>query len=1195
MANSKFLTDAQHYLEEAKNRSFSEEERSQNAIKLAGCMLCEAKRIQTAKERSLQGQLARMMHDPVGKSFTTSMTDQCFRSSYSPRIADQLTYLIKKFGVPHFLSPIKKMGLVIFKWLGKPFAFISVPLVRMMLRGETSTVILPGEPSKMSSHMKKRRAEGVRINLNHLGEAILGEEESLHRLSIYLNDLANPEIEYISIKISTIYSQINLLGKEMTLGILSDRLKQLYRAAKTHKYTKKNGEQVSKFVNLDMEEYRDLNLTVELFRLVLDDPEFHDCSAGIVLQSYIPDSFNIQKELTAWAMARVAKGGAPIKIRIVKGANLAMEQVEASMRGWEQAPYAIKSDVDANFKRMLLYGCQPQHAQAVNLGIASHNLFDVAYTLLLRAEKKLEKFVCFEMLEGMADHIRRTVQQLSGDMLLYCPTATQEEFQNAVAYLVRRLDENTAPENFLRHAFDMVPGSKDWQSQAALFSKACSNINDVSDSPRRKQNRLLPPKKETNASFKNEADTDWTLPANLQWAENIIINEKSHTYPETIPLVLGSCVISDTTQYGTGEDPSYPGKKLYKYALAGEPELEIAMQTALIGFKQWSEIPLRSRLSLFDEAAHLMRFHRGDLIGAMIADTGKTIPEGDVEVSEAIDFIDYYKHNIQEWIDTKGIECKPKGVVLVAPPWNFPCSIPTGGIMAALAAGNAVIFKPAPESILVGWRLVNILWQAGISKEALQFFCCPDEPIGNKLIQDNRINAVILTGATSTAKHLRKLRPALHLLAETGGKNALIVTRMADRDLAVKDLVQSAFGHAGQKCSACSLAIVEKEVYDDPQFRKQLRDAAASLMVGSPWDPSSKVNPLVRVPNADLLRALTQLDKGEEWLLKPQPHPTNPNLWSPGIKLGVKIGSFTQRTELFGPVLGIMCAKDLEEAISMANATSYGLTAGIHTLDEREQNIWISKIIAGNCYINRGITGAVVLRQPFGGCKESCMGGGAKAGGPNYLLQLMDVKDTGLPNEREPLSDHVDSFHRLVVQQDWTEADLERWTVSLGNYAFYYKHYFSKRHDPSMVLGQHNFLYYVPQFPQVIRIQDHDSPIDALRAIAAALTCSAPFEISISKKKRSIIPNGSWNEQEQKINIIEENDEELIKRLHSESIKYMRFLSPPSASVEQALADVSCHTNRAPVQSNGRLELLNNLREVSLSIDYHRYGYLGTD
>lgn len=1191
MKPSHHINEALQILEDSRGHDLSDKRRTEMAIQLAGLMLEASQFVQTSRERRQEQQLARMMNDPEGKAFITNMTDQCFRSQNSKRIADQLVFLIKKYGIPHFFDFYEKFGMFLFRECGRPLAPLTIPLVKRMLRKEMSNVILPGDPKALSQHMKRRREDGVRINLNHLGEAILGEEEAERRLQIYLDDLAHPQVEYISIKASTLFSQISLLGWEDTLRILGSRLKRLYKEAKNHSYILPDGRSIPKFVNLDMEEYKDLHLTVELFRRVLDDAEFYQHSAGIVLQAYLPDSFLFQQELTVWAMQRVRHGGAPIKIRLVKGANLAMEQVEASLKGWPQAPYLSKTEVDANYKRMINYACEPERAKAVHIGIGSHNLFDIAYALLLRSERGLVNYVSFEMLEGMADHIRRVVQDLSGGILLYCPVARDTEFQNAIAYLMRRLDENTAPENFLRHIFDMKPGTKQWEQQADLFSLSCQRPSKADDHPRRQQSRFSPPVQlPLETPFENEPDTDWSLPQNIKWAETILQTWKQLS-PMTIPLVIGGQDIDTGIFLERKTDPIDPQKELYRYALANSEHLDVALETARKSLREWSQQPLKQRLLRIENAAYQLRCHRADLIGAMMADTAKTMAEADTEVSEAIDFAAYYRRSLEELHSMEDIQWAPKGPVLVAPPWNFPCSIPAGGILAALAAGNSVIFKPAPEAILVGWQLVQTLWKAGIGKETLQFLCCQDDPIGTQLIQDPRLSAVVLTGATSTAKHFLKLRPDLDLIAETGGKNALIITNMADRDLAIKDLIHSAFGHAGQKCSACSLAIIEQEVYDDCHFKQQLRDAAASLKVGSPWDLSTKVNPLIRKPGAELMRALTTLEEGEEWLLKPIQDKSNPNLWSPGIKLGVKPGSFTHQTELFGPVLGIMRADSLKQAIAWANGTPYGLTSGLHSLDEREQHIWSKKIQAGNCYINRTITGAIVRRQPFGGCKDSSYGPGAKAGGPNYLIQLMRPTSISLPKEKEPIQKSVQAINQWIQQRGLNRSELELWTASIESYTYAWNQYFSKSHDPSQIKGQHNTLQYTAHRDLVMRRQESTSILDLLRCIVVAQICSCPLEISISPGEAAMLSEGALHGSPF-LKILEESEEQLIRRIHAKQVRRLRLLSPPNASLQYALAETACHTTIAPVLANGRLELLNFLREVSFSIDYHRYGYI---
>lgn len=1190
--SSKYIQQANTKLSSHKNRPSTREEREKEAIDLAALLLKEALQTQTSEEKKTQAQLARMMHDPRGKAFTMMMTDECFRSKKTARVADQLVYLLEQFGVPRFVGWFERFELKVFKKFGRPLHMFLVPFAKRSLRKMTSKVILPGERAALSKHMAKRRSEGVRINLNHLGEAILGEEEALRRLNVYLYDLQQEDIEYVSIKISTIFSQINVLDWEKTIEVLADRLRQLYRMAKKHDFKRADGKKVPKFVNLDMEEYRDLHLTKELFKKVLSEEEFLDDSAGIVLQAYIPDSFPIQRELTQWAMQRRAQGGGPIKIRIVKGANLTMEQYEASLHNWPQTPYKTKHEVDANYKRMVLYGSEPKHADAVHLGIASHNLFDIAFATLLRLENNVEEQVSFEMLEGMADHMRRVIQDLTGSILLYCPVATKEDFQSAIAYLIRRLDENTGAENFLRHSFGLRPGTETWQHQADLFSIACREIDSIPESPRRIQNRFDPPKHlPLEESFQLEPDTDFSLPQNQKWGREVADDWRKKTF-EPIPLVIDEEEMH-RDQKGEGIEPSRPHETLYEYSLATWEDIDKALSVAKAAEVNWRQKSAKERAALISEAAKKMRENRGDLVGVMMKDGGKSIFETEPEVSEAIDFAEYYLRSMLDFDGMKDLQFTPLGTILVAPPWNFPISIPSGGISAGLVTGNCVLFKPAPEAVLSGWILVNLFWNAGVPKNVLQFINCVDDPIGSQLIKDKRLDGVILTGGTPTARLFMKMRPHLHLNAETGGKNAFIISAMSDRDLAIKDLVQSAFGHSGQKCSAASLAILEAEVYDDKNFMRQLKDAVESLPVGPPWDLSSRVVPLIRQPGDALKKGLTTLDKGEKWLVKPNQDPNNPQLWSPGVKLGVREGSFMHRTELFGPVLAVMRARNLDEAIRFANGTPYGLTSGIHSLDKREIAVWIKKIEAGNCYVNRGITGAIVERQPFGGCKASSFGHGSKAGGPNYLAQFMHKKQIALPKEKSPVPEAINKLTQFLNELDLSAEELGLWFASVSNYAYYAK-IFAKDHDPQKVVGQDNILRFIPRKQMGFRIQKGDHPLDIFRVVAAAICCKCHLELSYDPKECPISIDNKWKQSFQQISFSEKTTEEFIARLQWGGFERVRFLSKPSDEIAKAASESGVYLNSEPVLASGRIELTHYLREIALSMDYHRYGNLGT-
>ncbi len=1137
------------------------------AIELAAELLNRAAAAQRLSEKLQGKQMARLMKDPAGKAFTFAMADQVFRAPSATREAKRFRDLVEDYGVPAYLPLPARIAMRMGE-LGSVVApQIVMPMIAGQLRRESSSVILPAEDEPLHRHLAQRRKEGMRMNLNQLGEAVLGEEEAASRLHANLTRLADPAVDYISVKISAIFSQIHLVAAEETLTEIKSRLRELYRAACA-------GER-RKFVNLDMEEYRDLRLTCDAFRQVLDEPEFMKMEAGIVLQAYLPDAWPVQRELNAWAIRRVDAGGAGIKIRIVKGANLAMEQVDAEVHDWALAPYDSKADVDANFKRMLHEGCRPENARAVRLGVASHNLFDIAYGLLLRAREGVEDRIEFEMLEGMANHQARVVRDEAGGLLLYAPVVKREDFPSAIAYLVRRLDENTSPENFLHDLFGMVPGDAAWGRQKSRFLEACSKINSAAAGPKRVQDRA----NETNAAddlrqpFHNASDTDWSLPHNVAWIRETVGEARNATL-DPLPLQIGGQFRQGASE-AVGADPSRPGVEAYRHALAGPDEIEMALQAAVVARSAWKARGFEGRAALLAAVGRVVAERRDEAIAAMVLDAGKSVIEADAEISEAIDFANYYARSFtSEWFD--GTDFEPLGTVLVTPPWNFPYAIPCGGILAALAAGNTVILKPAPETVLTAWVMVNALWDAGIPRDVLQFLPCPDNEIGKSLVTDPRIGAVILTGGYETARMFLSWKPELRLLAETSGKNSLIITAAADPDLAVKDLVKSAFGHAGQKCSAASLAIIEAELYDDPGFRKKLRDAASSLTVGGSWDYASIVTPVVREPGDALRRALTSLDAGEEWLVEPRMVDENPCLWSPGIKLGVTVGGWFHQTECFGPVLGLIRANDLDHAIRIQNGSEFGLTGGIHSLDPAEIALWREKAEVGNGYINRSITGAIVQRQPFGGWKRSCFGPGAKAGGPNYAAQFGTWTDAGIPDADASPTLQVEELLESLRAHDLNGFTLR---AAARSDAYWMREEFSSEHDPSALKCETNvFSYRV--FPSVlVRSSGGDLPSLA-RMLMAAVASGARVTLSLPEDTEF----SAWRGP-----VLYESEGDMIGRL-SEADYGMIRCEAASQELHHACATHGIRTVAKPPVLNGRIEMLPYFREQSISETRHRHG-----
>jgi RHH-type proline utilization regulon transcriptional repressor/proline dehydrogenase/delta 1-pyrroline-5-carboxylate dehydrogenase len=495
----------------------------------------------------------------------------------------------------------------------------------------------------------------------------------------------------------------------------------------------------------------------------------------------------------------------------------------------------------------------------------------------------------------------------------------------------------------------------------------------------------------------------------------------------------------------------------------------------------------------------------------------------------------------------------------------------------------------------VAWEVCQCFWRAGVSRKTLQFLPCAGSGPAARLVAHPDVSAVILTGGTKTAVTMLAATPTLRLSAEAGGKNAMIVTAMSDRELAIKHVVHSAFSHGGQKCSATSLLLLEAEVYDDAEFQRMLCDAVESLHVDSAHALHTRIGPLIRPPAGELEQALKTLEPGERFAVMPRQIGGNPNLWSPGVKYGVTRGSVTHLTEFFGPLLGVMRFERLAEAIDVVNATGYGLTSGIHSLDDREIEQWKRGIKAGNLYVNRGTTGAIVLRQPFGGMGRSCIGPGIKAGGPNYVACFMDFSDAGdaaaVPVEIRN-ADLAAVAVRLPISVEG--ARLRR---AVASYDRMWHEEFSREHDHFRLLGQDNILRSLP-FPRItVRITPADEWFDVVARVAAARVTGArvlaSFTPGCPPAWRDTLDDwtDSWAGG---IELLEQTDAAVIALLGGGDLR-IRYgardrvpteVRRAAAATGQWIADV-------PVVGEGRVELLWYLREQSISHDYHRYGNLG--
>jgi len=1097
-------------------------------------------------------QLAGVLKDPHGLDFTVGFVDGVVRPEDLSVAAANLAGLAPR--VPAFL-PWYLRGAVRLGGIAAPIApWLVIPISRRVLRGMVGHLIVDATDAKLGKAIAKIRADDVRLNVNLLGEAVLGDKEAARRLEGTHRLLARADVDYVSIKVSATVAPHNPWAFDEAVDHVVQSLTPLFRRAAASP--------TPKFINLDMEEYKDLDVTIAVFTRILDAPEFLGLEAGIVLQAYLPDALSAMIRLQEWSAARRERGGAAIKVRVVKGANLPMEQVEASLHDWPLATWHSKQDSDTNYKRVVNYSLHPDRIGNVRIGVAGHNLFDIAFAWLIAQRRGVTAGIEFEMLLGMAQAQAEAVKRDVGELLLYTPVVHPGEFDVAIAYLIRRLEEGASQDNFMSAVFELSANEELFEREKQRFLVSLADLDDAVPPSHRVQDRTLPAAPAPGGShFENTPDTDPALLANRGWGREI----RSRIAQ---------------SQIGTAS--------LAAASVSTAEQLQAVLTTAVANAGDWAGLTGQQRAAVLHRAGEILEERRADLLEVMASETGKTLDQADPEVSEAIDFAHYYAARAIELDSLDGADFVPAKLTVVTPPWNFPVAIPAGSTLAALAAGSTVVIKPAEQAGRCGAVMVEALWAAGVPRDVLQLVQLDEGTLGEKLIASPLVDRVILTGGYETAELFRRFRPDLPLLAETSGKNAIIVTPSADIDLAVKDVVSSAFGHAGQKCSAASLVILVGSVARSRRFASQLRDAVSSLKVGYPVDATTQMGPVIEPAAGKLLEGLTVLGHGEKWLLKPTKLDGTGRLWSPGIRTGVARGAHFHLTEFFGPILGIMTAATLEEAIALQNQIDYGLTSGLHSLDPAEISTWLEGVQAGNLYVNRGITGAIVQRQPFGGWKKSAVGPGTKAGGPNYLLGLGGVVTR--PSVAEAPATHPGVIALSdAARIELAPADAAVVERSARSDADAWRNEFGTARDASGLSAERNVFRYLPR-PVTVRLSE-GAPVWALvRIVIAGQRAGSGTRISISTA--TALPAGiAVVLADLRIRVTVEDDRTWLANAASLPAGRIRLIGSGFHEFAAATAgrvDLAVYSNA--VTESGRIEQLPFLQEQAISITAHRFG-----
>ena len=787
----------------------------------------------------------------------------------------------------------------------------------------------------------------------------------------------------VSIKLSALDSQYDPIDPETCYAAVAARLRPVLRTAMQHGVA----------ITFDMEHYEWKDLTLWIVRRLLMDEEFRAYPfASLALQAYLKDTERDVRELLAWAEAR----GTPMGIRLVKGAYWDYETIMHRQRGWPVPVFARKDLTDACYERLI--PLLMENYAVIRPAFGTHNLRHVAMVMAETERRGLAaEVVEIQMLHGMAEPLQAAIVDDGFRLRVYAPVG---ELIPGMAYLVRRLLENTANESILRRQFLSN------QSLDELLKPP--DVTPAHPSPLKGEGKDMPSPLEgegeggSTSEFTNEPHTDFSRTE---------ARERMRAALATVRPTLGRRIdlafpppSGLTRPTLTVRNPANPEEVVGVVSAAGPEDVDEAVTRAAASGNSWAAAPASDRMAVLAKAAALLRRRRFELAALEIFEVGKGWRDADADVTEAIDFLEYYRGQMRRLAEPirlgtlpgelNYLAYRPRGVVAVLSPWNFPLAIPAGMVAAALVTGNAVVFKPSERSPGTGHALVEVFREAGLPDGVLQFL--PGEPeTGRRLIAHPDVPVIAFTGSKAVglqiiadaARVSPGQREVKKVIAEMGGKNAIIVDDTADLDEAVASVIASFLGYQGQKCSACSRAIVLDAIHD--AFVERLVEAARSVRIGPPEEPGTGLGPLIDERAVQKVMDYLAIAKQEgiPVLLPDLARRPGPNFVGPAIVTNIRPEHRLAREEIFGPVLAVLRARDFDEALAFANATEYALTGGIFSRSPRNIERARAEFLVGNLYINRGITGALVGRQPFGGGRLSGMG--AKAGGPDYLLQFV--------------------------------------------------------------------------------------------------------------------------------------------------------------------------------------------------------------
>jgi RHH-type proline utilization regulon transcriptional repressor/proline dehydrogenase/delta 1-pyrroline-5-carboxylate dehydrogenase len=937
------------------------------------------------------------MHDPVLKMQLFRFVDVLPSLRTGKEVAEHLTEYLPAalHGLPAGLDVMARFG-ASSPVAARAAAFAARRQVRLLARR-----FIAGETVREAVATAQRlRRQRMSCTMDLLGEAVSSEsqaDEYARRYLELISGLADaarhwpyvaqidegsdgrPPRTNVSLKLSALCAQFDALAAAETSALVRRRLRPIFRAARER----------GAFVYVDMEEHDAKDLVLDIFEATLMEDEFRDWTgAGIVIQAYLKDSERDFAALLDWVRRR----GSPVAVRLVKGAYWDTETMRAVARGWPCPVFAQKWETDATFERLT---CRLiEHRELLRPAIASHNVRSLAHAIV-RAEAAGLSPRDFEiqMLLGMGDPLKTALIERGLHVRIYTPCGA---LIPGMGYLIRRLLENTSNDSFLRQSFtEQVPLEVLLADPGAARPSSAPPPGPIAID----EEEMTPP-------FVNEPLTDFAQAPNREAFAAALGELRARHCGASHPLVVGGQRI-DSEQVIDSVDPSHPACLVGRVAAATPAQADEAVRAAFDAWPSWRRTPVAERAAVLRRAAAAMRRRRFELAAWAVIEAGKPWREADADVAEAIDYCEFYAGEMERLHrrphqrrlpgEQNVLVYEPRGVAAIIAPWNFPLAILCGMTVAALVTGNTVVIKPAEQASVIAARLFDLLAEAGVPAGAANFLPGLGEDVGARLVAHPDVAVIAFTGSRAVGLGIIETAARVHpgqrtvkrVIAEMGGKNAIIVDRDADLDDAIEGVVTSAFGYAGQKCSACSRVIVLEAVHDT--FVRRLCETARSLRVGPADDPATIVGPLIDAEARE--RVLGWIERGAQdaqLVCRVECADAGGYCVGPVIFDHVPPHAPLAQEEVFGPVLAVITAKTFDEALAIANDTDYALTGGLYSRQPSHIERAKRELQAGVLYINRPITGAMVDRQPFGGLKLS--GTGSKAGGPDYLKQFCDPK-----------------------------------------------------------------------------------------------------------------------------------------------------------------------------------------------------------